>query len=184
MFNHKVENNEQIVARRSVNKSDSREYMDRPSCLARLSLFTLRRHYRYCTGVVTNANKRNTHQKSKKITFDLHPHADHIVRNHIFPVFENDYCIKLIRKDFLAILYGNKMVEKYRSPHHYKMIRANLRYIGKFLCQIKEKSINISDFASCFNAMHYDSCVECINIVAKFDEDKEAPYTAFALGNI
>lgn len=69
---------------------------------------------------------------SSRVTFDLHKIAHAILKEHVFPNMKNDLCTQVLRKDYLAILYGNKLVSKYSSSHHYKMIRANLRYIGKY----------------------------------------------------
>ncbi|CAH1173849.1 unnamed protein product [Phaedon cochleariae] len=184
-FNHK-EHSTKIVARRSINKASPREYTDCPSCLVRVSKVSLRRHYRKCNAN-TQDNTRDTYVKSKRVTLSLHPLAHSILKDHIFPVFRNDANIRVIRNDYLAILYGNKLVAKYRSPHHYKMIRANMRYIGRFLLEMKRRSNKIADFASCFIPCHYDDVVESIKVVAGFDDRIgafNAPNTASTLGTL
>lgn len=134
-----------------------------------------------------NDNSRSTYVKSKKFTLLLHPSADDELREHIIPVFWNDESIQIIRNDYLVILYGNKLVAKYRSPHHYKMIRTNLRCIGRFHVEMKKRSNDIVDFMSCFTPAQYDNIVESIRAVARFNSKEGeflAPNTASTLGTI
>lgn len=186
LFNHKdVNSYPDIVARRPINKSCPKEYMDCPVCLIRISKISLRRHVRKCNMSILST--RTTQIDSRRVTFDLHKVADPILKDHVFPAMRNDLCTQVIRKDYLAILYGNKLVAKYSSPHHYKMIRANLRYIGKYLIEIRKLTPNITDFKSCFAPTHYDSTIKAIRNVARFDKEKgeyRAPYSAAAIGTI
>lgn len=187
-FNHSIHSTTYIVARRCHRKNEPNEYTDCPSCLMRVSKLSLRRHYRKCIGNVDmNVTSRDTYVKSKIVTLPIHPSACPVLKTQIFPYFRNDEAIQIIRNDYLAILYGNKLVTKYRAQHHYKMIKANLRYIGRFLLEMRRISCSITDFASCFDPSEYDNVVTSIKAVAKFDEEGgyfNAPTTASTLGTI
>lgn len=187
-FNHSENSKTQIVARRCHRKNEPDVYTDCPSCLMRVSKLTLRKHYRKCDdNYDPKLTTRDTYVKSKIVTLPLHPLACPVLKTQIFPYFRNDESIQVIRNDYLAILYGNKLVAKYRDQHHYKMIKANLRYIGRFLLQMRHISRSINDLASCFEPCQYDNVVASIKTVAKFDEEGgyfNAPTTASTLGTI
>lgn len=189
-FNHSVhrDNHIQIVARRSHRKNEPKEYTDCPTCFMRLSKISLWKHSKKCNeNYNPNATSRDTYAKSKSVTLPLHSSACTVLRTEIFPYFRNDEFVEIIRNDYLAILYGNKLVAKYRARHHYKMIKSNLRYIGRFLTEMRKLSESISDLSSCLEPAQYDNVVTSIKTVAKFDDEGgyfNAPTTASTLGTI
>ncbi|KAG5865759.1 hypothetical protein JTB14_025731 [Gonioctena quinquepunctata] len=187
IFNHgDNESSTNIVARRPINKQCPKEYMDCPICFVRLSKISLRRHIRKCNPSDVTG-KRNSQVDSKKVTFDLHKIADPILKEHVFPVLKNDLCSQVLRKDELVILYGNKLVAKYTSSHHHKMIRANLRYIGKYIIEMRNLTGESTDFKSYFSPKYYDHSVTAIREIAGYNRQKgefRAPYSASAIGTI
>lgn len=48
------------------------------------------------------------------------------------PMFETE-AAKAAQYDKLIILYANKLCKKYKDEHHYLMIRAEIRILGKLL---------------------------------------------------
>lgn len=98
------------MARRPINKQSPKEYMDCPSCLIRLSKVSLRRHVRQC-GKITSRSQTML-ADSMRATFDLHKIAHPVLKEDIFPSMKNDVCTQVLEKDYLAILYGNKLVSK------------------------------------------------------------------------
>ncbi|KAG5888124.1 hypothetical protein JTB14_019895 [Gonioctena quinquepunctata] len=187
MYNHGDNKSPRnIVARRPINKQCPKEYMDCPICFVRLSKVSIRRHIRKCNPS-NLTRKRSCQVDSKRVTFDLHKMADPILKEHVFPVLKNDLCTQVLRKDILVILYGNKLVAKYTSSHHHKMIRANLRYIGKYIIEMRNLTGEITDFMSCFSPKYYDHSVTAIREIAGYDREKgefRAPYSASAIGTI
>ena len=178
--------NNLIVCRRakSHRTHSPSHYKVCPNCKGYFSKLSLRKHYRLCcqTG---KKGERNILINSRRIHGDIHKKASEKLKQDIFPVLREDDVTRILRYDELAILYGNKMCTKYRSRHHDSMIRARLRLIGRFLLEIKKINLNITDFASVFQPVNYDSAIKAINIVARLNERTGkygSPATAFALG--
>lgn len=53
------------------------------------------------------------------------------------------------------------------------MVRACLRLAARFLRAIKEINKDISDLKSVFNPQFYDDFMEAINVVGKYDNEKD-----------
>lgn len=72
---------------------NNEEYMDCPSCLVRIPKVL---------------GFRATLADRMRATFDLHKIAHPVLKEHVFPSMKNDLRTQVLRKDYLAILYGNK----------------------------------------------------------------------------
>ncbi|XP_045477756.1 uncharacterized protein LOC123682945 [Harmonia axyridis] len=186
--NENLNDGELIVARRpksSRNKS-GRDYSACANCKGFFSKATLRVHFRSCTGIDSDI-KRLPNLLSKKITSRIHPMASITVRNHLFPPLREDDVCRAIRYDELIIIYANKMVEKYREPRHFQMIRQRLRLIGNFLIKMKALSKEINNLASIYDPKFVDMVLSAINMCARYTETTncfEAPSVAFSLGTL
>ena len=95
---------------------------------------------------------------------------------------EDEVC-KVVRYDELAILFGNRLTVKFKSPHHYDMIRAKLRLIGRFLLALKSEGVEVQDFQDALRPQRFDDAIKGINAVAGLRNGKySSPATAFSLG--
>lgn len=113
--------------------------------------------------------------------------ANSILKNKIFPKLRDDNVTAIIKYDELAIIYGNKLCDKYRKPHLHYFIRSKLRLIGRLMLVLKSKNSVITDFASIFEPRYYNEIIEAIQEVALFNENTSAfksPATAFSYGNL
>lgn len=119
-----------IVSRRPTKEHDRapEHYKVCPSCKGFYSKKTLRRHFIKCDPQ-SISNDKSLSIKSNIVHGRIHHKATSVLKNKGFPRLRDDMVTKVIRYDELAILFGNKLTEKYRKPHLYKMIRSKLRLI-------------------------------------------------------
>lgn len=105
----------------------------------------------------------------RKVQARIHTKASDMVRKVIFPILRDDDVCKIIRYDELVILHANKLCKKFRNQCHHDMIRAELIFLDRYLISIRKFNSNITDFASIYQACHYDSCILATKDVAQFD---------------
>lgn len=86
------------------------------------------------------------------------------------PVLRNDKITQSLKYDELIIKYGNKLAEKYTSPHNHDMIRANLRYLGRFKIEMMSLDDTIIELKEILKPIFYDKCVKAIRKVASWDD--------------
>lgn len=181
-------NGELKVARRPQEKFNRRatDFRACAKCKAFFSNATLRIHFKRCTGLSSHS-KRHVVLLSKRVTSRLHPVASDIVKNQLFPPLREDDIVRKIRYDSLIILYANKMVQKYRNPRHFDMIRQRIRLLGRFLQTVKSIDQRITDMSSLFDPRCCDATLDAIKKVAKFNSETcsyETPTVAFSLGTL
>lgn len=117
----------------------------------------------------------------------IHSEASRILKNKIIPILREDDVVRKVRFYRLLILYENKMNCKYRSEHHYDMIRANLRLLGRFLISISKINPLINEMKDLYDTQYYGNTIEAINEVSGFNQDNNtyrAPSTAYNLGSL
>ncbi|XP_074114259.1 uncharacterized protein LOC141537270 [Cotesia typhae] len=120
----------------------------------------------------------------KSIESRMHKNANDILRLVVFPVLQDDEIVRLIRYDWLIILYGNKLCIKYTPHYQHNMIRARLRLIGRFLSAAKEINSELTDLASLFYPKYIETVIKAIGQVARIDYLKnvcDAPAVALNL---
>lgn len=161
-----------IVARRpnATKNRNARDFAACGNCKAFYSKRSLRVHFRICTGI-NCSKKRTVMVLGRKVSARLHNRASKIVREQLFPPLREDEIVRLIRYDELAILYANKMCEKYRNTRYFEMIRQKLRLLGRFLHKIKELDKEINDMATVFDPKFSYGAIETINILAGSDNE-------------
>lgn len=81
-----------IFNSRPTNKQHPKEYRDCPNCLKETRNINIER------------------RQKTQIASDFHKIADPILKEQEFSVLRNDLCTKFLRKDYLLILYANKLV--------------------------------------------------------------------------
>lgn len=87
----------------------------------------------------------------------------------------------------LIILRGNKLCARFRSKNQQKDIRAQMRYLDRFLIEIKNEDSSIQELANVFDTTQYDNVRKAINVTAGLNEETglyKAPATASILGGI
>lgn len=157
------------------------------NCLGYYVKNNIRHHVPKCTGRLLNG-ERAVIVLGRAVEGRLHVNASDRLRLVVFPVLREDAVVRLIRYDWIIIIYGNKLCAKYTPSFQHAMIRARLRLAGRILYCIREINPDITDYASIFNPKFYDSLVEAIKVVARYDPDHNefnAPATAsFAVTQI
>lgn len=109
--------------------------------------------------------------KGRMVSARIHEKANNMVQTHIFPYVREDDIVRGIRYDRLVIRYANKQCEKYGThQHHYQMIRARVRLLGRFVTTIKDFNDAIKELSDVYQPRHYDDTVMAVKIVAGFDE--------------
>ncbi|XP_066590664.1 uncharacterized protein [Prorops nasuta] len=178
-----------IVARRVMaNKNKTAEnFVACANCKGFYAENSIRIHFAKCVGR-NSKNKRVVNVLGRAIVGKIHNRASNTVRTRLFPVLREDDITRLVRYDSLVILYANKMCEKYKnSDHHFNMIRARIRLIGRFLKTVMSFEKDITDLASVFDPKYVDNVINTINIEAGLNEAKtsyKTPSVAFALGTL
>lgn len=119
-----------IVVRRPhlTKERHGEHYLPCGRCSAMYSILSLRTHYKKCSKT-KNKFQRNVVVESRVKTF-VNIKANSIMRNKILPPIRFDDIGRLVRNEDLIILFGNRLTQKYRSPHLYKMIRSRLRCVA------------------------------------------------------
>lgn len=82
-----------------------------------------------------------------------------------------DLVLKLIKFDWVLIVFGNKMCCKYTPHYQHNMIRARLRLMGRLLFEMKQIDRNVTDFASIYHVERYQSMVAAIKLIGRFNPD-------------
>lgn len=82
---------------------------------------------------------------------------------------QDDEIVRLVKFDWLLIVFGNKMCCKYTPHYQESMIRERLRLAGRILNEIKMIDPNVTDFASIYHVERYDALVAAIKIIGRFD---------------
>lgn len=166
--------------------ADPRHFSVCPKCKAFYSKNSIRRHYVKCDKGAILGDK-SLQVKSRAVHGQIHKKASFVMKNKIFPKLRDDDVTRIIRYDELAIIFGNKLTEKYRHPHMHKMIRSKLRLIGRLLLEMKKINLLITDYASIFNPCFYDDIIKSVNTIALFNPNLQkykSPATAFAYGTL
>ncbi|XP_057662497.1 uncharacterized protein LOC130897580 [Diorhabda carinulata] len=152
-------------------------------CGGMYSTLSLSSHYRRCELNRLKGSKdvlKNSKKKSILATI-----ACSVLRNEILPVLRDDEITKAIVSDDLTIAFGNRMCQKYRSPHLYKMIRARLRCVAKLFLILKKKT-HVYKFEQFFDSEYYDCIISAINEMCQLNEETgkyKSASTAFAIGS-
>ncbi|KAG5865181.1 hypothetical protein JTB14_024130 [Gonioctena quinquepunctata] len=111
--------------------------------------------------------------KSKAISESIHSRANDVMKNFIFPALRDGRVKETIRHDKIIIVYGNGMSCKYRSQHHFSMIRNRLIRMAKILIKIGEANPSVKQFADILKPQMYDSLIDVINSMGEYDERTE-----------
>lgn len=82
-----------------------------------------------------NDQKVTTHRKDvlseSRLKSFVIPKANFIMQKKILLKMRGDVVNNIVRSQKVIILFGNRLTQKYRSPHFYKMIRSRLRAVAK-----------------------------------------------------
>ncbi|KAF5276790.1 hypothetical protein FQR65_LT16184 [Abscondita terminalis] len=109
------------------------------------------------------SNIDNCQVFGRRIRGDILPIANRTLKEEVFPVLRDDSIVNIIRYDKLAIIYGNKMCDKYRHKHHYTMIRNKLRLFGRLLTCARVMNKDVTDLISLLHPKFLDTAIHSIN---------------------
>nr|CAI5837651.1 unnamed protein product [Callosobruchus analis] len=173
-----------IVERRTCGLKSINDYSVCPHCKGTFVKNSIRKHYARC---IPNYKKgdRSISTKSKALIHRLHPKACTVLKTFIFPKLRDDDITQIIRYDELVIQFGNSLCAKYRLQHLYKMIRAKLRLLGRFMLEMRKLDSNIRDLASLLSPEYFDTVMIAVNHMAGFDSNTytyRTPATAADIG--
>lgn len=176
-----------IVSRRlhATSTKTARDFTVCSKCKGFFAKSTIRYHSRYCLKKDFRKNK-SIMIMGRRVISRLHHLANEILKI-VFPVMRDDDVTHIIRYDELLIIYANKLCIKYKAQHQHDMIRARLRFLGRFLIALKEIDKDVEDFQSIYRPKVYEYCISAINIVSGYDDEKQiynAPATASTLSTL
>ncbi|VEN50350.1 unnamed protein product [Callosobruchus maculatus] len=183
------QNKHLIVVRRPKRGLDvskkSGDFKPCGNCGGMYSAKSLIQHYRKCMKDRMKGSKDvlfSSKRKSLFISSEVMP----VLRNEVLTKLKNDAITETILADPLIILFGNRLCQKYRSPHLHKMIRARLRCVARFVITIKAIQEKINKLEDCYDPEFYDDVIKAINDMCGLninDGRYKAPATAFAVGS-
>ncbi|KYN22043.1 hypothetical protein ALC57_05567 [Trachymyrmex cornetzi] len=149
-----------------------KNYLACGNCKGHYLKSTLRHHFRKCTG--------RSGQNSRVVK--VMGRSTAII---VLPAMRNDDLTRNIRYDSLLIIFANSLSKKYRhSSHHLPMIRARLRLVSRLLTEMRNIN-DITSLTSMYDPKYYDTFLDTVNIVAKYNKEKdvyEKPANASNLG--
>lgn len=108
---------------------------------------------------------------AKRIEARIHPVANKMVREKLFPALREDDSIRAIKYDELVIVYANKMTEKCRNERYFEMIRQRIRLIGRFLKALKTTNETINSLSDVFDPVHCQESIRIVNTLAGADNE-------------
>lgn len=180
--NSTINNGEHAISRRPNQKfmKKATDYKSCPKCLDTYLITNIRHHVKKCTNGVMKG-ERSVLVLSKAVEGRIHETANDRLSTLVFPVLQEDDVVLLIRYDWLVIIYGNHLCDRYTAHFQLGMIRNKLRVVGRLLAAIKSICPDITDFASAYQPKYYDVMIKAIKIIGKFDpvsNDFGSPSTA------
>lgn len=176
------------MSRRPKIDKRATDYITCSYCLLTITKSNARKHILKCRKKHGEENhlkgQRVYYVMGKSIEARLHTTANDILRLVVFPVLQEDEIVRLIRYDWLIILYGNKLCIKYTPHYQHNMIRARLRLIGRFLAASQQIDSAIKELADLFYPKYIQTVIKAIGSVAKINYLKntcETPAVALNL---
>lgn len=151
-------------------------------CRAPLTKKSMNQHFRKCTKRQI-LGQRTVLQLGRVLEGRSHEMANYHMRMTILPVLRDDDVVQAIRFDWLVMAYGNNLCMKYTAHYQQSMIRSFLRLAGRILLATKSLCKDATDLASIFQPKLYDSVIEAVRVVGRFDmitNEFKSPSTAAA----
>lgn len=174
-----------IVVRRPQNVKSRNASHFRPcgNCGGMYSALSLAVHFRLCKSQ-NDAKYRKDVLTTSRLKSFVHQKANFIMKNMILPKMRDDAINNIVRCQDVIILFGNRLTQKYRSPHFYKMIRSKLRTVGRFFLFFCKQRPDIKDLESVFDPEMYDDVINTIHEMAGLELQSgkyRAPATASSI---
>lgn len=129
---------------------------------------SIRNHFKKCTDNALNG-ERSVLVLGRMLEGRIHELACATLRLDIFPYMTEDDIVRSIRFDWLIIVYGNKLCDRHTEVFQNNVISQKLRRAGRLLSELKTIQPNATDFASIFQPKFYNSVIQAIRVVGKFD---------------
>lgn len=165
--NAQLNNCEFITSRRPNPKLNKKaeDYTTCPSCLGPFTKNNIRHHVAEC--MKQRMKGEHTIASGTAAEGRMDANASDRLRLVIFPVLRQDEIVKLIRYDWLLIIFGNRLCMKYTAHYQHNMIRARLRLVGRLLHTLRTMNPLVTDFASIYNPKLYDSMIDAVRAVGR-----------------
>lgn len=109
-----------------------------------------------------------------------HQNASIALKN-VYKSLRDDDLSRSIKFDWLITAYGNKLSAKHTQRKSKLMIKGRLRILGRVLRELKRINPEITDLATAYKPVFFDSLVEAIQAVGRLNDDQNeycAPATA------
>lgn len=186
-------NKGELIASRRPNKKYNKtgiDFKSCPYCFGSYVKTALRFHVSYnCPNKPISNNgesevERITTALGTALEGRMHENASERLKE-VFKGFQDDSLVRLIRFDWLLIVYGNNLSTKYKRPKHAKMIRNRLRLAGRILLALKDVEPEVTEFGKLYHPKYFDALISAIENLARLDNDRnefEAPTSASDAG--
>lgn len=153
------------------------------NCLGSYSKTSIRNHFKTCSENGLNG-ERSVLVLGRMVEGRIHELACDMLRLEIFPYMTEDDIVRLIRFDWLVIVYGNKLCDRHLEVFQSDVISQKLRRAGRLLNELKSIQPDITDLASVFQPKFYKSIIQAIRVLGKFNPVSKyysSPSTASAI---
>lgn len=173
-----------ICRRANINRPrDATKQATCANCLGSYSKTSIRHHFKKCTENAFNG-ERSVLLLGRLMEGRISELACDTLRLEIFSHMTEDDIIRLIRFDWLIIVFGNNLCDRHNETFQTNVISQKLRRAGRLLSELKKIEPDVTDYASMFQPRVYDSVILAIRLVGRFDPVTKyygAPSTASAI---
>lgn len=153
-------------------------------CYGQYAKSYIRSHFKRCEDINIDLNgERSVLVLGRMMEGRVHEHACDTLKDNVFSHMTEDDIVRLIRFDWLIIVYGNSLCDTNAEDFQHEGIQAKLRLSGRLLTILKSIESEVTDFASLFRPKFYNGVIRAIRMVGKYDEVKKtykAPSTSKA----
>lgn len=81
----------------------------------------------------------------------------------------DDDISNLVKYDWLLITFGNSFCEQLEFARQQKLVRQQLRVLGRMLKEVKKIEPKVTDFASIYQTEFVDSIIAAIRVIGRFN---------------
>lgn len=142
-----------------------------PKCNGYYNKKYLRKHIKKCKFSYLRGVELNG--ISRVLMADIHPKANKLMRDYIFPRIRRDDYFKLITQDESLVLFGNINAVTYlqTNQHHDKMVAQHLRLLCRIFITMSTDVPTLTCLKDMINAVHYDTFVMAVKKIAGYAND-------------
>lgn len=79
----------------------------------------------------------------------------------------------VVKKDLLISAYGSRYIKTHREQHHVNVCSRKVRELAKVLIESQKITSSIKNLFDLLHPQHFDTVVQSIKVIAKYDAMKD-----------